>query len=36
VVVRDGHFFVGDERIRFWGVNIVRFHHLDHPAPAET
>jgi hypothetical protein len=59
VVVRDGHFFVGDERIRFWGVNvsfaggtpakedtegiacrmakfginIVRLHHLDHPAP---
>jgi hypothetical protein len=59
VVVRDGHFFAGDERIRFWGVNvsfaggtpakddaegvarrmakfainIVRFHHLDHPAP---
>lgn len=55
VVVRDGHFYTGDKRIRFWGVNIcfsgcfptheqaervasrlarfgvncVRFHHMD-------
>jgi len=59
VVARDGHFYIGKERIRFWGtnvsfaggtpgkevadgvarrmakfgINIVRFHHLDHPAP---
>ncbi|HOF17291.1 MAG TPA: carbohydrate binding domain-containing protein [Phycisphaerae bacterium] len=56
VVVRDGHFFVGDKRLRIWGVNCcfganfpthdeaeriaarleafgvnsVRFHHMDH------
>jgi len=55
IVVRDGHFFTGDKRIRFWGVNLafggcfptheqadavalrlstfginaVRFHHMD-------
>jgi hypothetical protein len=23
VVVRDGHFYRGDERVRFWGVNVV-------------
>lgn len=59
VQVRDGHFYIGDERIRFWGVNvsfaggtpdksaaegvarrlakfgvnIVRFHHLDNRSP---
>ena len=59
VQVRDGHFYLGEERIRFWGVNvsfaggtpdksaaepvarrlakfgvnIVRFHHLDNRSP---
>jgi len=29
VVARDGHFYLGDQRIRFWGVNATPHAYLD-------